>query len=222
MMTDRYGLPVSTASSAALEAYREGHEHLLTLYPGASEAFDRAIAADPGFALAHVAKARAQAMQADMPAARASIATAQALTGGLTDREASHVAFFGLLLSGQSPAALDALHVHLRAWPLDALVFSASSSPLGLIGTSGRATLKQEQLDLAEGLAPHYGDDWWFAPNHAFALAETGQHARARAKIECSMAEHPANAVGAHTLAHICYEDGHQAAARTGARGIWT
>ena len=215
MTTDRYGLAVSTVSPAALDAYRAGTELLLTMYPGALEAFDRAIAADPNFALAHVAKARAAAMQADMPGARASIAAAQALTAGLTAREASHVAFFAMVLNGQSAAALDALYAHLREWPLDALVYSTSSSPLGLIGTSGRTTLKQEQLALAEGLAPHYGDDWWFAPNHAFALAESGQHARARTMIERSMDEHPANAIGAHTLAHICYEDGHQAAART-------
>ncbi len=215
MMTDRYGLPLTTASSDALEAYCAGTELLLTMYPGALDAFDRAIAADPAFALAHVAKARAATMHADMPSARASIATAEGLTAGLTAREASHVAFIGMVLNGQSAAALDALYAHLQEWPLDALVYSTSSSPLGLLGTSGRATLKQEQLALAEGLAPHYGDDWWFAPNHAFALAETGQHARARAKIERSMAARPANAIGAHTLAHICYEDGHQAAART-------
>ena len=89
MTTDRYGLAVSTVSPAALDAYRAGTELLLTMYPGALEAFDRAIAADPNFALAHVAKARAAAMQADMPGARASIAAAQALTAGLTAREAA-------------------------------------------------------------------------------------------------------------------------------------
>jgi Tfp pilus assembly protein PilF len=214
MAHDRYGLTLSTRSADAAEAYRDGVECLLTLYPGAPAAFDRAIAADPSFAMAYAGKARAEATRFDMPAARAAIATAQSLTAGVTEREASHIGFFALMLSGQPVAALDALYTHLKAWPLDALVYSTSSSPLGLIGTSGRATLKQEQLALAEALAPHYGDDWWFLPNHAFALAETGQHAPARAKVERSMADHAANAVGAHTLAHICYEDGRQAEAR--------
>ena len=53
MLTDRYELPLSTASSAARDAYIEGCEAKLTMYPGAIEAFDRAIAADPRFALAH-------------------------------------------------------------------------------------------------------------------------------------------------------------------------
>jgi len=59
MLTDRYELPLSTASSAARDAYVEGCEAKLTMYPGAIEAFDRAIAADPGFALAHAARAHA-------------------------------------------------------------------------------------------------------------------------------------------------------------------
>jgi hypothetical protein len=59
MLTDRYELPLSTDSSAARDAYLEGCEAKLTMYPGAIEAFDRAIAADPSFALAHAAKAYA-------------------------------------------------------------------------------------------------------------------------------------------------------------------
>jgi hypothetical protein len=59
MLTDRYGLLVSTTSSAARDAYGEGCKAKLTMYPGAIEAFDCAVAADPGFTLAHAAKAHA-------------------------------------------------------------------------------------------------------------------------------------------------------------------
>ena len=58
MLADRYGLPLSSASAVACDAYVQGCDLLLTLYPGAIEAFDRAIAADPGFALAHAGKAQ--------------------------------------------------------------------------------------------------------------------------------------------------------------------
>ena len=71
MLTDRYGLPLSTASPAARDAYGEGCEAKLTMYPGAIEAFDRAIAADPGFALAHAARAHALLERGDAAAARA-------------------------------------------------------------------------------------------------------------------------------------------------------
>ena len=41
MLTDRYDLPVSTASAAARNAYVQGYDLALTLYPGAVDAFDR-------------------------------------------------------------------------------------------------------------------------------------------------------------------------------------
>jgi hypothetical protein len=59
MHTDRYDLPLSTASAAARDAYVEGCDRALTFYPGAIEAYDRSIAADPGFALAHAGRAQA-------------------------------------------------------------------------------------------------------------------------------------------------------------------
>jgi hypothetical protein len=76
------------------------------MYPGAVEAFDRAIAADPGFALAHAARAHALLERSDAAAARTSIASANSLAAGLSEREISHVAFFGFLVAGDAEAAL--------------------------------------------------------------------------------------------------------------------
>ena len=72
MLTDRYGLLLSTTSSAARDAYVEGCQAKLTMYPGAIELFDRAIAADPGFALAYADNAYALLERGDAAAARAS------------------------------------------------------------------------------------------------------------------------------------------------------
>src|ERR1700751_5988880 len=102
MLTDRYELPLSTASSAAPDAYVQGCDAKLTMYPGAIEGFDRAIAADPGFALAHAAKAHAVLERGDAATARASIAAAKSHAAGLSAREASHVAFFDLLVAGDA------------------------------------------------------------------------------------------------------------------------
>src|SRR5436853_1476171 len=104
MLTDRSGLPWSTTSSAARTPYVEGCEAKLTMYPGAVEAFDRATAADPGFALAHTAKAHALLERGDAAAARAAIAAATSLAAGLSAREASHVGFFALLVAGDAGA----------------------------------------------------------------------------------------------------------------------
>src|SRR5277367_6691201 len=98
VLTDRYELPLSTASSAARDAYVEGCEAKLTMYPGAIEAFDRAIAADPGFAVAHAARAHLLLERGDAAPARASMAAAKSLAAGLSAREISHIAFFDLLV----------------------------------------------------------------------------------------------------------------------------
>jgi tetratricopeptide (TPR) repeat protein len=214
MLTDRYGLPLSTTSAAAQAAYIEGCEAKLTMYPGAVEAFDRAIAADPAFALAHAARAHALLERGDAAAARASIAAANSLTAGLTEREGSHIAFFDLLAGGDTEGALTALAAHLNAWPRDVLVLATTAFTNGLIGNSGRVRQKRALLGLLDRLAPHYGDDWWFRAHHGMAFSENGQRDAARPKIDRSFAQNPKNPWAAHARAHLCYEAGDPDAAR--------
>ncbi len=213
MLRDRYELPLSTASSAARDAYVEGCAAKLTMYPGAIEGFDRAVAADPGFALAHAAKAHSL-LERDAAAARASMAAANSLKAGLSAREASHIAFFDFIVAGDAEAALSLLPAHLEAWPKDALVLGTTAFTNGLIGSSGRAGQKRRLLDLLEGLAPSWGDDWWFTAHHGMALSENGEHAAARPKIDRSLAQNPRNPWAAHARAHLSYEEGDPKAAR--------
>jgi len=210
MLTDRYELPLSTSSSTARDAYVEGCEAKLTMYPGAVEAFDRAIAADPGFALAHAAKAHALLERGDAAAARASMAAADSLIDDLSAREKSHIAFFGLLVAGDTEAVL----AHLNAWPRDAVVLGTTAFTNGLIGSSGRAGQKRMLLDLLERLAPSWGDDWWFTAHHGMALSENGQRDAAGPKIERSLSQNSKNPWAAHALGHLCYEEGDANAAR--------
>src|ERR1700693_5650305 len=214
MLTDRFELPLSTASSAARNAYVEGCEAKLTMYPGAIEGVDRAIPADPGFALAHAARAHVLLERGDAAAARASMAAANSLAAALSAREASHIAFFGLLSAGDSEAALSALYAHLNAWPRDAVVLGTAAFTNGLIGSSGRAGQKRALLDLLDRLAPSYGDDWWFTAHHGMALSENGQRHAAHPKIDRSLAQNPKNPWAAHARAHLYYEEGDAHAAR--------
>jgi tetratricopeptide (TPR) repeat protein len=215
MPSDLYDLPLTTTSAAARDAYVQASGLALTFYPGALEAYDRAIAADPGFALAHVGKALVLLRQGDVAAARAALATAKGLASGVTEREASHIAFFELVFAGETEAAIAALYPHLAAWPRDALVVASAANPNGLIGGSGRVGQKRRIALLMDSLAPHYGDDFWFGSYHAMALSEDGQFAPARAIIERSVAANPNNAHGAHAVAHICYETGDLEAGRS-------
>ena len=162
MHTDRYDLVLSTASPTAGDAYVQASDLALTFYPGAAEAYDRAIAADPGFALAYAGKAQVLMRQGDIAAARAALAAAKAASLGLSERETGHIGFFDLVFAGRTEAAIPALYAHLAAWPRDALVVSVAANPNGLIGGSGRIGQKHQIAVLMDSLAPHYGDDFWF------------------------------------------------------------
>jgi tetratricopeptide (TPR) repeat protein len=214
MLADQYDLALSTVSEAARDAYVQGCELALTFYPGAIEAFDRATAADPNFSLPHAAKAQVLMREGDVTLARAALAAAKDLAAGLSQREASHIAYFDLAFAGRTDAAIDALYAHLTAWPRDALVLATAANPNGLIGASGRIGQKHQIAALMDSLAPHYGDDFWFLAHHAMALSEDGQTAAARPKIERSVAINPNNAHGAHGFAHVCYESGEADTAR--------
>ena len=214
MLRDRYDLALTTASAAARDAYVQASGLALTFYPGALEAYDRAIAADPGFAMAHAGKAQVLMRQGEVGAARAALAAAKDLASEVSEREASHIGLFDLVFAGQTEAALSALYAHLEAWPRDALAVASAANPNGLIGGSGRIGQKHRIAVLMDSLAPNYGDDFWFVSYHAMALSEDGQLGVARKKIEQSVAANPNNAHGAHGFAHICYESGELEAAR--------
>ena len=79
MKRDRFDLPLTTFSDAAAFAYNEGLDRLLSAWTGAEEAMDRAIAADPDFALAHIARARLHQIFGRAAEARACAARAIAL-----------------------------------------------------------------------------------------------------------------------------------------------
>jgi tetratricopeptide (TPR) repeat protein len=214
MLADRFGLPLSTSSAAARDAYADASERALTFYPGALAAYDSAIAADPDFALAHAGKAQVLMREGNVAGARASLVAAKEVAVGLSEREASHIAIFDFGLSGQTEAAIGTVHKHLAAWPLDALVISVAANPNGLIGGSGRLGQKHQIAELMDSVAAHYGDDYWFLSYHAMALSEDGRLAEARPKIERSVALNPKNAHGAHGFAHVCYESGEPDTAR--------
>jgi tetratricopeptide (TPR) repeat protein len=206
MHAGRYDLPVSTTSAAARDAYVEGCELALTMYPGAVECFDRALAIDPGLALAHAGKAQILAREGKAEPARAALTAAQNAAAGISARETGHIRFFDLAFSGQTDAAIEALYAHVEQWPRDALMIAAAANPNGLIGSSGRIGQKRQVAALLDRLAPHYGDDYWFLSYHAIALGEDGRVAEARPKIERSFRLNPRNAHCAHGMAHVCYE----------------
>lgn len=213
MSTDRYGLPLSSPSSAARDAYVAAVDLLLAAQPGAEPRFADALAADADFALAAIGRARVLAVCGRATEAREAAARARALAAGVTPRERQHVDALALAVEGRGADALAATRAHVAHFPRDAMVLAPATGVFGLIGFSGRRDREAELLALLDPLAPHYGDDWWFAGAHAFALVEAGHVERGRPLAERALKLNPDNANAVHVHAHACYEAGDDAAA---------
>ena len=138
MLADRYGLPISTSSAAARDAYVAGCDGVLSAAPGDAAHLARAIEADPGLALAHVALARARFLMADVAGARASAARARELGAAATPREQSHIDALALSIEGKPVESFAATRAHLAEHPRDAMVAAPATGVFGLIGFSGR------------------------------------------------------------------------------------
>ncbi|WP_298843259.1 tetratricopeptide repeat protein [uncultured Roseobacter sp.] len=208
MQKDGYDNRITTASARAAEAYAHATSVMLAGQSGMVEAFDAVTREDPGFALGWMGLGRAHHALGQGAAALAALERAEALSSGTTDREASHINAFGLLLRGQGPQAYRAIRAHTDAWPRDALVAQTCSSVFGLIGFSGKPGREAEILAFTAGLLPHYGADWWMTSQYAFALCETGNIEKADQMIDRSLAQKPENAHGVHVRSHIWYEAG--------------
>jgi hypothetical protein len=209
---DRYGLPLSTPSSAARDAYSDAVDRLLAAQAGAEQRFADALAADPAFALAAIGRARVLAVCGRAAEAREAAAVARKLVAGATRRERQHVEALALAVEGRGADALAATRAHLADFPRDAMVLAPATGVFGLIGFSGRRDREAELLALLDTLAPYWSDDWWFAGAHAFAMVEAGHAGRGRPLAERALALNPDNANAAHAHAHACYEQGEDAA----------
>jgi hypothetical protein len=207
---DRRGLRLSTASDTAADLYREGVDLLLAAWPGAAEALDQAMAADPGFALAHAARARLHAMRGESEQAKVRVAAArEQIAKRGTERERSHVEALALGVEGHPQKALDQVLAHAESWPRDALILSLPLGAFGLFAFSGMAGHDQARVDLCERHARHYGgDDWWFLTYRGWAHTENGDVTHGRALTQRAFDLRPENANAAHALAHAMFEHG--------------
>ena len=202
-VADRYGLPLSTASAVAAERYQAGMDRLLSYGVGADQAFDAAVAADPGFALAHAGRALLALFQGDGAAAKAAIEQARTLAAGTTRRERQHVEALATIAGGEGARGLGLIEEHVKEFPRDALLVNQAASTIGL---SGREDREQYRVAFVERLASDYGDDWWFQSALGFGYHEVGRYAESRRLSELSLRQYPGNANASHNIAHVCYE----------------
>ena len=212
MLKDRYGNELSTSSVAARDAYLAGVDSLMAATPGMDTAFQASVEADDGFALGHISLARAKQLLGRGHEAKAPLARAKELAAGTTAREQSQIAIFDKILTGQGMAALDAIHEHMKSWPRDAMALAPATSVFGLIGFSGKVGREVDQLAILEPFEKHYGDDWWYRTQLAFAQIELSKLDDGERNIEKALAGYPRSAHAAHIRGHLFYEVGEREA----------
>src|SRR5262252_779095 len=207
-LKDRFDLPVTCNSAPAVDNYVAAVDLLLAAWPGAEARLDRALAADPDLALAHIARARLLQLQARIPEAKAEAALAQSLADRVTARERRHIEAIALSINGAAGDALATVRAHAAEYPRDALPLSLALGVFGLLGFSGRRDHHEAQLQLLRELAPHWGDDWWFLGYLGWAYIETGEVETGTRLVERSLAGNPRSAHAAHQRAHGFFELG--------------
>ncbi|HEV2186069.1 MAG TPA: hypothetical protein VGR70_02610 [Stellaceae bacterium] len=148
---DRFGLELTAESSPAVEDYVAAVDLLLSANAGAEARLDQALAADPKFALAHIAKARLYQVHARIPEAKEAAAKARELAGRVTSREARHIETIALAVDGNGPGALALLEEHIADYPRDGLALSLALGVFGLLGFSGRIDHHEAQLARSNG-----------------------------------------------------------------------
>ena len=121
-MIDRYDLPVTAASPAALEAYDRAVHGLLGWDAQALSLFRAATEADPGHALAHAGAGVCLMLEERFDEVRSAGETARAAAVSQTPREPGHVDALALLVNGKPADAERAMREHLHAYPRDLMV----------------------------------------------------------------------------------------------------
>ncbi len=208
MHRDRFGLPVTAASDAAVAAYVAAVDRILAANVGAENLLDEALAADPAFALAHIARARLLQLQARIAEAREAATAARHRATDLPLREKRHVETIALAVEGHGADAMRSLEAHIEEFPRDAMVLGLALGVYGLFGFSGRVDHHEAQLALLERLAPRWDEDWWFDTYRGWAKIETGDLVAGIPLVERALPKNPANAHGAHARAHGYHEAG--------------
>jgi uncharacterized NAD(P)/FAD-binding protein YdhS len=209
---DPLGVPLSTTSEAAA-AYNEGLQRVMTLRSGAEDCLRAATAIDPDFALAHAALAMlGHEAGADTDVATSLAAAQEAVSRRGDAREVSLVDVVTRRVQDVRSTGAQALMNHIATYPRDVLGVSAA---VPTIAFSGVTDVQRDAWELVEGLAPAYGDHWWYISLLAFTRQDQGRFDEAGLLAESALSCEPASGHAVHALTHVMYETGQHEAGRT-------
>lgn len=198
---NRRGLPITCRSSQAAELYRTAEHRILHSLDGVAELLDRALALEPSFVLADVAR---EAFALGNRVADWTGLAARCERQEIHAWERGHVDALLALASG-APDAEEIARAHLREVPEDLLVLSSLASHLFFCGGPRKRLVV---LELYESVAAELGDEPAFLARLGFAASEIGQHDRGRALLDEALRGEPRSLYAIHGLAHLLHDTG--------------
>ena len=202
---DPLGLPLSTTAEAAA-AYNLGLDRVMRLQSGAEDLIREAVTLDPGFAVGHAALAMlGHESGADCDVDAALTAAQEAARRRADERERSFVEVVTRRVADVRGSGAQALVSHLAQFPRDVL---AASAAVPTIAFSGVTDVQQEAWELVEGLAPAYGDHWWYISLLAFTRQDQSRFDEAGMLAESALSCEPASGHAVHAQTHVLYETG--------------
>ena len=178
----------------------------MRLQSGGEDLLREATELDPDFAVAHAALAmlgHEAGADADVQASLEARPRGAVRKRG-DDRERSLVDVVGRRVEDVRGTGAQALMAHIADYPRDVLAVSAA---VPTIAFSGVTDVQQEAWDLVEGLAPAYGDHWWYISLLAFTRQDQCRFDEAGLLAESALSCEPSSGHAVHAQTHVMLRD---------------
>jgi tetratricopeptide (TPR) repeat protein len=199
---DAFGLTLSGATEASFTAYSHAVRELQCFIGDPVASVDRAIAADPGFVMAHVFKGYLFGLATERGATAVAKACHEAaLPLAATAREQAHVAALGHLAAGRWHDASRLLEDIAIDFPLDAVALQTGHQ---VDFFTGNARMLRDRIGRAlpswQRNMPGYHS---ILGMQAFGLEEMGDYARAERLGRQAVDIEPRDGWAQHAVAHV-------------------
>ena len=205
-------VPFSGGSVDAVEAYEKALDRFLAGSFDPLAALEPALAAEPGFAAGHLLVAGLAVAAWDkrsFAALRRSLAAMLPLAGSANARERAHFDAARAWLAGEHAKAAEQYAAIVREWPGDTLALRLTQAAYVFIGRSG-GHLQVVAPALASWRPGMRGYEHVLAM-HAYALAESGEGARAEEAGRRALDLRPRHPFAIHAVAHALLDRGRAA-----------
>lgn len=204
MLTDARGCPTSAPSSVSLQQYEQALELSASYQLDPLATIQKAIDADPAFAMGHALRAGLAVMATDrgaVPTLQESVEAIEALGRRAVDRERAHAAAARAWLEGDFAGSIHRYGEILLDHPQDLLALQVAHVGDFFLGASSMLRDRVAQvLPTWDSSTPGYG---YVLGMYAFGLEETALYSRAEDIGRRALDANRRDAWAVHAVTHV-------------------